>query len=938
VNDATARLRTPSGTGTAWLCSRGYALTAAHCVEAWQHNPNVGLGYAHDAGDVVLEFSWNASLAVAEVVHFDLGLDACLLRLPDGAVPSHVQPIPLAVLLERTPWPTGPFAVGWTADGFPRAHPPGMTLSGTITNPNQQVEVTFPTSPRRTYPAIQLFCEQGGLNELEGASGAAVCCAGVAVGLIRKGILGQKVPFAAPMKDIVGAFPEVQKILSTSPPPAGWEERLFALQLVSGRFREAERDEYLNRAVPDLERRTAQRLRPAAPRTEPYQFLYAYDIQDTDVFFGRDAACDKLHKVVAKDRLTVLHAPSGAGKTSLLQAGLGPRLIREGSLPVYARMYGDPAQAVKRAIAPPSLGPWPEMLAELHLPEFLGLVCARLSRRTRELVLILDQFEELFILASSAAQRRAFLNDLSACYFDKELPVRMIIGVRKDYFSDLVELEEEIDSVFRNHFHLPPMSREEASLAIAGPVAKVDSKVTYDPTLLGTLLDDLGRGGMQLPYLQIVCSRLYEKRGGTDVIRLEAYEALGRIEGVLVNYLHQTLSQLPGEDRELARRILAALVTGEGTKQPLRFDELAGRIGPEDGRLVGVLGRLVGARLLHRDDAGEGIIYELAHDYLAAEVRRWLTVVPAGKQLKMIQEALLNAFDHNSLRRMLMFELNVDLDHVAPAQSSLIDVTYQLVRYFAAQPNGLQRLLAGARANNPGNLELARTATALSGVQFEPLPLAEQSGGQLVLPEENTPALQVNEEQLRLLQDPILAAFDLPDLQQLVTFQLDVRLEHIVPVYNRTLRDIVADLLYYYAKQPGGLERLVDAAVAARPQNATLTHVAELFRGRKHENSSAASLTAAQLQILHTQLLNLASQTDLKRLVKELFNERLDSIAAPGPFSQVAFEMLQHYMNQQGALYRLFARLQQDHPNSHELIEAVALLEQLDRGASAGQG
>jgi len=156
-------------------------------------------------------------------------------------------------------------------------------------------------------------------------------------------------------------------------------------------------NDYLARAATAYETRMYQLVaRPAALPDQPYKFLYAFEIEDTDIFFGRDTASEALYQAVLKDRLTILHAKSGAGKTSLLNAGLSPRLTREGRLPVCARAYEDPVLAIKQVIAPPSLGPWPELLPKLTLHEFLGRTCAHLSRQTQELVIILDQFEEFF--------------------------------------------------------------------------------------------------------------------------------------------------------------------------------------------------------------------------------------------------------------------------------------------------------------------------------------------------------------------------------------------------------------------------------------------------------------------------------------------------------------------------------------------------------------
>ena len=130
----------------------------------------------------------------------------------------------------------------------------------------------------------------------------------------------------------------------------------------------------------------ARILKPPTPPAQPYKFLDSFDLEDADNFFGRDSASAPLHQTVMQARLTVLHARSGAGKTSLLQAGLAPRLIREGRIPIFARAFDDPVLAVKRALAPASAGPWPALLSRLTLSELLGIVCQLLPRRVQELV------------------------------------------------------------------------------------------------------------------------------------------------------------------------------------------------------------------------------------------------------------------------------------------------------------------------------------------------------------------------------------------------------------------------------------------------------------------------------------------------------------------------------------------------------------------------
>ncbi len=405
-----------------------------------------------------------------------------------------------------------------------------------------------------------------------------------------------------------------------------------------------ELEEYLTRAVSAYERDMSQTVLRMSMPSHPYKFLDPFGLKDEPIFFGREAATEELSKTVLRDRLTVLHAKSGAGKTSLLNAGLSPHFIREGRLPLYVHAYyqdEDPVMAIKRSIASAAHGPWPRLLHDLPLHVFLGLVCARLSRDTHELVVMLDQFEQFFILWSRPEARSAFIKALSICYDDQTLPLRFIIALRKDYYSDLGEFGRVVPHlhVFRNEYWLDTMTLEEVQAAITRPLATQDRSVTYEPALLETLLVDLARSGTELPLLQIICTRLYETRAaGEAQITLKAYEALGRAEGVLRSYLKSKLSEFPGREESLARSVLKELVRSDATKQVLSDKTLATRVEAQRDELDDVLHRLVDLRFLHRDEVGGEVLYELAHEYLATEIIKWVS--PADQELKQAEELL----------------------------------------------------------------------------------------------------------------------------------------------------------------------------------------------------------------------------------------------------------------------------------------------------------
>lgn len=334
-----------------------------------------------------------------------------------------------------------------------------------------------------------------------------------------------------------------------------------------------ELNDYLAAAVPRFASAQMQRVLSAQSQqttTKPYKFLDSFDLDDVNFFFGRSAASQALYESVIANRLTILHAKSGAGKTSLLNAGLAPKLITSGRLPIYARAFQDPVQAVKRVIAPVTAGPWPDLLYKLSLSDCLGFVCRHLPRQVKELVLVLDQFEEFFIFWPLRDHRQPFIDDFVQCYRDTELPVRFVLSIRKDYFSDLAEFEFYIPGIFENQRRLDAMERTQAAEVITASASKLGNPVSYAPDLLDAILDDLKGSGMELPHMQIICTRLFENAlaAGTNTIDLPKYQILGRAPGILGNYLNDILAHYPGRSEVIAKAILKELVSSEATRVP----------------------------------------------------------------------------------------------------------------------------------------------------------------------------------------------------------------------------------------------------------------------------------------------------------------------------------------------------------------------------------
>ncbi len=371
-------------------------------------------------------------------------------------------------------------------------------------------------------------------------------------------------------------------------------------------------------------------VRPAARgavhvNRPPYKFLDYYGSQDADIFCGRDIESQIVARLVLSHRLLTLFGPSGAGKTSLLLAGVVPRLAAEDYQHVYVRALDDPLPALRKAIAARAgRADW----------ESGGDLCAFLSSILAEkdrLVVVLDQFEELFLRVGSR-QRAAFFDELAGALAQPERDVRFIFSLREDYLARLDEARPCLPDVFANSFRLATLDQANARVAITEPAARAGVKV--DAALVAALVGGEGRdrgdqraGDLveaddRVSYvppaaLQIVLDRLYREALPLDhppdgppppglELTLDVYRAISHRLGeraavedsvlrpskeltgakaILAGYVGEGLRRLPGltqadgrtplgADPALGREVLKVMVTSQATKAALAHTEI----------------------------------------------------------------------------------------------------------------------------------------------------------------------------------------------------------------------------------------------------------------------------------------------------------------------------------------------------------------------------
>ncbi len=377
------------------------------------------------------------------------------------------------------------------------------------------------------------------------------------------------------------------------------------------------------------------------PWKRPYKFLSYFLEEDEQIFFGRDDEKKHVFNQVAAHRLVVLHGASGAGKTSLLNAGVAPLLKREGFAVMTRRLLQKPEQEIfdgltglieDQSVSSPKI----ESLirdADAGLPELLTKFLPNLNS---SLVIILDQFEEFFIRFPKKA-RLDFAAQIGTIINDRRLNVRFVFSLRQDFHSHLSELKSKIPDIFRHDFRLENLSPEGMARAMEAPAELAG--LNYEPGLVDRILDDLGTVGSETPQLQILCDRLYDELTEGEVeFTAQHYDRLGGAKGILGSYLERYIGTRDQSGRKQVQEVLKSLVTSLGTKAVVSVAGIVQETGRARKDIAQALEQLMQARLVRKLDDKEEECFELSHEYLIEEIDKWFR--DQDKALKRARELL----------------------------------------------------------------------------------------------------------------------------------------------------------------------------------------------------------------------------------------------------------------------------------------------------------
>ena len=365
----------------------------------------------------------------------------------------------------------------------------------------------------------------------------------------------------------------------------------------------------------------------------PYKGLRAFQQADADDFFGRSAmieqVLDRLQEPVVENNFLAVIGPSGSGKSSLVKAGVLPAL-RQGRIEgsedwFYAEMVPgeDPLEELAAALLSVSTSPLPGMV-DLLREETSGLaegVRWALPDEDGKLVLMIDQFEEVFTQIEVESERQQFLDLVQAAVSIEDSPVIILITLRADFY-DRPLLYQNFGGLIRKRTELVlPLSDEELEETVSGPAYRVGA--VLEEGLIENILKDVREQPGALPLLQYALTELFERRDGA-LLTNAAYRDIGGTLGALARRAEEVYQEFDEAGKDMARQMFLRLVTlGEGqedTRRRILQSELM-TLGQREV-VEDVIDRFGRYRLLtfDRDDATRSATVEVAHEAL---IRRW---------------------------------------------------------------------------------------------------------------------------------------------------------------------------------------------------------------------------------------------------------------------------------------------------------------------------
>jgi hypothetical protein len=474
----------------------------------------------------------------------------------------------------------------------------------------------------------------------------------------------------------------------------------------------------------------------------PYLGLEAFGTTKHPFFFGRNLLIDKMVQMLKYSRFLAVVGPSGSGKSSAVLAGLLPQL-QIGALHesekwrYYPPMVPgtNPQVNLAQIIQPPRANN-PERVQKmadrlLEEPGYLVKLINRVDKRP--VVIVIDQFEEIFTLCEDDGRRRAFFNTLLNLIQTPVARHTVILTMRADVETNLVQFPTLQAAFEQSQVRVAAMKAAELREAIEKPAELVGLK--FEENLVDELIREVLGKPAALPLLQFTLLKLWETREHNRVT-WQAYRRLGGGRQALANTADAFYDGLSAADQVTARKILLAIVH-PGTGIDITPDRIVRQtlyeIGEPTEQIDQVLDQLVKARLVR---LSPGIVsaddqVEFAHESLVRIWPRlvgWLEEDRVAQRHRMRLATMAEQWqvlgrDPSALLRGLLLEEAMRYEGLNEIESAFVAASItaadqERLEKEAAQQRELAQARALAEAERKRAEESARFARRLSRLAF----------------------------------------------------------------------------------------------------------------------------------------------------------------------------------------------------------------------------
>lgn len=397
-----------------------------------------------------------------------------------------------------------------------------------------------------------------------------------------------------------------------------------------------------------------------------YPGVKPFTPEEKELFFGRQKDVEDLHSLIFIKQTVILYGKSGYGKSSLLNAGIIPKLKEEDKWIYFSIRFNNfsereasenlsPVDNIKLRIRQ-DLDKEATSFLDTILPDensfWYWIKAYQLAKKKSQFIFFFDQFEELFTYPKS--QIEDFSEQLSQLLYniipvkfrkrlaemDEENPVsdelhnylyekpeiKVVFSVRADRLAQLNGLTDRHPAILQNYYELDALNRKQAEDAIICPAKASQAagfatpEFTFTNDALQKILDSIANpldGKIETATLQIVCRYIEDELVSRKGITQITGNLLGDIADIFKQYYESILARLTQQEREKAQHLIEDELIEEGRRNTLTANYIKTKFGLDEKLLL----QLEQSSLLRKErDASGRILYEISHDTLVGAI------------------------------------------------------------------------------------------------------------------------------------------------------------------------------------------------------------------------------------------------------------------------------------------------------------------------------